>query len=195
MSITVIEEKKALRERIRVLERSLDDGLRQRSDRALTERFLALEQTQECCTVLVYASVPGEPDTRQMTKELLRGGKRVLLPRCLPGGKMEIREYIPGHLERHPYGMWEPNISCPKAEPEEIGLALIPGICYDKRLYRLGRGAGFYDRWLVGFRGCTVGLCREQLLQETLPAEPHDLPVDILITENRVLYRSAAEQP
>ena len=71
--------------------------------------------------------------------------------------------------------------------PEEIDLVLVPGLCYDRQGYRLGFGGGYYDRWLAGFPGLRVGLCREAVLQDRLPVEHHDLPVDLVVTESECL--------
>ena len=59
--------------------------------------------------------------------------------------------------------------------------------CYDEGGRRLGFGGGYYDRWLESFSGTTVGLCRECVLQRSLPVEPHDLGVHVLVTDRRVL--------
>lgn len=65
------------------------------------------------------------------------------------------------------FGIQEPTEQAPLIRPEEIGLALVPALCYDEGGRRLGFGGGYYDRWLESFSGTTVGLCRECVL----PAE------------------------
>ena len=63
----------------------------------------------------------------------------------------------------------------------------MPAVCYDRRGYRLGFGGGYYDRWLAGFSGFRVGLCRGLVLQDRVPTEAHDSRVDLLITEQESL--------
>ena len=138
-------------------------------------------------TVLLYCSMGTEPDTEAVLEELLARGKRVALPRCLPGRSMETRLYVPGlPLLRHRYGMLEPGADHPLVETAQIDLALVPALAYDIRCMRMGRGGGYYDRYLADFPSVTVGLCRDALLQKKIPAEPHDRPVGLVVTETRL---------
>ena len=100
---------------------------------------------------------------------------------------METRLYVPGlPLLRHRYGMLEPGADHPLVEPAQIDLALVPALAYDIRCMRMGRGGGYYDRYLADFPSVTVGLCRDALLQKKIPAEPHDRPVGLVVTETRL---------
>lgn len=173
-------EKTALRGEVARYLGQLTGAKRLESDSALQERFLALPQLDRVERVLLYWSMGSEIDTRPLLEQLLRRGKQVLLPRCLPGSEMECRLYVPGKLVRHRWGMEEPGADCPLLEPE---LALIPALCYDRSGYRLGRGGGFYDRWLERKEVFTVGLCRHDLLQDHLPRESWDRRVELVLTE------------
>ena len=67
-------------------------------------------------------------------------------------------------------------------------VALVPGYSFDGRGYRLGYGGGFYDAFLPGFAGVSVGLCRAcQFCDRPLPRDDHDVPVDVLVTESSVM--------
>ena len=102
----------------------------------------------------------------------------------LPDHRMEVRRYDPDRpLVSVSFGISEPGEDCPLIAREAINLVLVPAVCYDRRGYRLGFGGGYYDRWLAGFSGVTVGLCREAVLQEAVPTEAHDARVDLLLTE------------
>ena len=160
-----------------------------RSDEALFERFLALPQVEEADTIFAFWGIPGkEPDTSRLIGELVRRGKTVGLPRMLPGRRMEVRRYDPDKpLVTVSFGISEPGEDCPLLAREEIGLALAPAVCYDRRGFRLGFGGGYYDRWLEGFSGVTAGLCREAVLQDRVPTQAHDARVDILLTEGESL--------
>ena len=83
------------------------------------------------------------------------------------------------------FGILEPPADAPLLPRADIGLALVPAVCYDRRGFRLGFGGGYYDRWLSGFSGVTVGLCRDCVLQEHVPIEDHDRRVEFLLTESR----------
>ncbi|MCI9670110.1 MAG: 5-formyltetrahydrofolate cyclo-ligase [Lawsonibacter sp.] len=185
MASTIDSEKKALRRRVREQLSALSRSELVRSDDALFEKFLSLPQVEEAQTVFAFWGIPGrEPDTARLIGELIRRGKTVGLPRMLPDHRMEVRRYDPDRpLVSVSFGISEPGEDCPLIAREAINLVLVPAVCYDRRGYRLGFGGGYYDRWLAGFSGVTVGLCREAVLQEAVPTEAHDARVDLLLTE------------
>ena len=111
-------------------------------------------------------------------------------PRMLPGRQMEVRLYEPDRpLVPASFGILEPPADAPLLARPDIDLALVPAVCYDRRGFRLGFGGGYYDRWLSGFSGFTVGLCRDCVLQDRVPTEDHDCRVDLLLTETRRFLR------
>ena len=161
---------------------------RRRSDVVLLQRFLELPWTAEADTLLLFYGVGSEPDTGHLLLELWRQGKRVLLPKCLPGRAMEAR-LVRGEDDLRPgtFGIPEPLDACPTVDKGEIDLILVPALCYDLSCRRLGQGGGYYDRYLADYGGRTMGLCRERLLQKELPVEEHDRAVDLVLTEKRRL--------
>lgn len=196
MPPTTAAEKSALRTQLRGVLKALPPALRQAEDEALFARFLALPQVMEARTILLYHGMGAEPDTARLIATLLSAGKRVCLPRCLPGNEMQARLIQADTvLVRHPYGMLEPGTQCPIAEPSEIDLVLVPGLAFDRSGGRLGQGGGFYDRWLSGYSGISVALCRACALFEKLPRETHDLGVDLVITVEGVYGPSAPQTP
>lgn len=188
-SSTIAEAKKALRTQLRREMAALTPEQLAESDRALFARFLSLPQVREADTLFLFWGIPGrEPETEQLVRELTRQGKRVGLPRMLPGHQMEVRQFDPHiPMKQAAFGIWEPTQEMPLLEKGEIGLALIPAVCYDRRGYRLGFGGGYYDRWLEHFSGRTVGLCRAALLQDRVPIEAHDSRVEVLLTEGETI--------
>ena len=189
MASTIDSEKKELRRRVRSQLAALTREELSQSDGALFARFLALPQVEEAKTIFAFWGIPGkEPDTAQLIRELLRRGKTVGLPRMLPDHRMEVRRYDPVKpLVTVSFGISEPGEDCPLLEREEISLALVPAVCYDRRGYRLGFGGGYYDRWLEPFEGFRAGLCRGAVLQDRVPTERHDAKVDMLLTETESL--------
>ena len=81
------------------------------------------------------------------------------------------------------FGIPEPGAELPCVPPEEIGLALVPGTAFDRSGFRLGRGGGYYDRFLPLVRGSRTGLCYGAFLLTVLPRTALDVPVDSIITE------------
>ena len=184
-TIDVTQAKKDLRKAVRKELNAIPAPALRASDDALFARFLALPQVQEAKTIFAFWGIPGkEPETARMIQTLVSQGKRVGLPRMLPGHLMEIRQYMPDRpMVSVSFGISEPDLTCPILTQDEIDLILVPAVCYDKAGYRLGFGGGYYDRWLEHFNGFRVGMCRNAVLQDKVPTEPHDSRVDLLLTE------------
>lgn len=179
---SITERKAALRAQVRRERAAIPPDLRRAQDRALFKAFLGLSQVREAATILVYWGVGEEGETTELIAALLASGKRVALPRCLPGRAMESRLYRGGRLVPSPFGIPEPGMDCPLLPREELDVILVPALCYDRRGFRLGQGGGYYDRFLPGCGAATVGLCYRELLREELPREEHDVPVGLLLT-------------
>lgn len=178
------EQKRRLRERIEDTMTSLPLEDRLRSDEALRKGFLALPELAASQTILLYYGVGTEVDTRPLLTALAALGKRVLLPRCLPQRQMEARQLCDeAELSSGVFGIPEPTEQCPLVFKEAIDLILVPALCCDREGYRLGKGGGYYDRYLADYSGRTVAFCRKLLLQEALPWEDFDQPVSMVLTE------------
>lgn len=174
--------KQELRTQMRAAAEGLPIQRRKAQDKALFKAFLGLEQVKQAKTILVFWGVGTEPETTGLISALLASGKRVALPRCLPGRGMEARLYRGERVTRNAYGIPEPGEACPPVDKGELDVILVPALCYDKAAYRLGQGGGYYDRYLADYAGFTVGLCYRELLRDALPLEPHDRPVRLLLT-------------
>ena len=184
MPSTITAEKAALRRRARACLEGLSPRQRRESDDALFARFLSLPQVEAADTLLLYHGMGAEPDTARLFPALWARGKRLCLPRCLPGHGMEARLIRPDSvLVPHRYGMLEPGADCPPVERDAIDLVLVPGLAFDSSGGRLGRGGGYYDRFLAHYRGAAVLVCRERLLRQEIPFGIHDYPVPWVVTE------------
>ena len=190
-STTIAEDKAALRRQVRLTLECLSPEAVRRGDDALFAAFSALPQVEAASTLFAFWGIPGrEPDTGRLIRALTARGKRVGLPRMLPGRQREVRLYEPDRpLVPASFGILEPLADAPLLARPDIDLALVPAVCYDRSGFRLGFGGGYYDRWLSGFSGFTVGLCRDCVLQDRVPTEDHDCRVDLLLTETRRFLR------
>ncbi|NJB69361.1 5-formyltetrahydrofolate cyclo-ligase [Desulfobaculum xiamenense] len=145
--------------------------------------------------ILMYLPVKNEVDTTPLLDELWGRSVRLLLPRCRPDqpGVMDVacatcaEEIAPGM-----HGIREPQPEqCPSLATCHPDLILVPGVGFDRRGFRLGFGAGFYDRFLAGecSTGATViGLAYGFQLVDELPADPWDIPMHAIITEDGILW-------
>lgn len=182
------EEKQRLRRTIRQLESQLSPRYLEESGRAIAARLLAMPEYRAAGTVFCFAGVGQEVDTRPILEDVLAAGKVLCLPLCTGPGQMELRRVtgtdrlIPGA-----FGIPEPPADSALVRADEVDFAVLPCVTCDRAGRRLGRGGGYYDRFLARYRGGAVLLCRERLLREEIPVEPHDYPVPWVLTE-RGLY-------
>lgn len=174
-------DKAALRARMRACRAGADPSLSER----IARRVSALKAYESARIVLCYHSAGGEVDTMQLIERMRSDGKTVCLPAIIGKGVMEARRMdclVPG-----PYG-----IPCPEGPvipPEAIDLLLVPGLAFDKSCQRLGRGGGYYDRYLPECRGEKVGLAFDCQVVECLPLSKHDAQLDMLVTESTLYTR------
>ena len=189
MASSTALEKTLLRVNIRKQLTAMPTAEMQQSDAALFQALMALPQVAQAKTISLFWGITGlEPDTSRLIPQLLEMGKRICLPRIISDFGMELREYTPNcPMARTSFGILEPTIDCPLVDKSQVDLVIVPALCYDRKGFRLGYGAGHYDRWLSDYTGHTVGMCREISLQDAVPVEAHDKPVQIVVTESEVL--------
>jgi len=157
------------------------------------ELVRALAEWKNASEVLIYWPIKGEVDVRPLITELWQRNCRVLMPRCRPDafGEMDIACAIcEDELAPGPFTIMEPDAEkCPPLNTCHPDMALIPGVCFDRRGYRLGFGGGYYDRLLASDDmkdTVTIGLGYDFQLVEELPIQPWDMAVDIICTEEEL---------
>ena len=183
--LDIIVAKRCLRQEIKERLKTLTEEECQKADREIGERLFGLEAWREADVVFCYVSTGREVDTSTIIARALEEGKRVGVPLCTAPGVMEVRQ-IEGAESLIPglYGIPEPKRDCPLIDPEEIHLAVVPGLSFTADGFRLGYGGGYYDRYLPRVSGLKLALCREKCLSSQLPTEPHDMPMDGVLTEH-----------
>ena len=128
------------------------------------------------------------PGVLRATREIenaLASGKRLCVPLCVDKGIMELREITSlSQLLPGSYGILEPPADAPLVSVDDVDLSIVPCLTCDHGGRRLGHGGGYYDRFLAAYRSATVMICRERLIREEIPVEPHDMPIPWVITEN-----------
>lgn len=141
----------------------------------------------DVATILVYYPMPDEVNLTSMLGEHL-GARFVATRTPQYGSELTVHE-LGGPLEVHRFGFLQPHASAPSVSPDEIDIALIPGLAFDLWGNRLGHGAGYFDRLLRATRPGMqrVGVVPSALVVDRLPTEPHDVPVDYLATEEGVV--------
>ena len=152
------------------------------------EQFLQLPELAAAATLALYSPILNEVFTEEIFHQARAQGKRVVYPRVQGAGLEFFEVNSAAELRVGNFGILEPQgtQSWPLAM---IDLLLVPGVAFDQSGHRLGYGKGYYDRLLPDRpAGCRlVGLCFEFQLLSTLPAEGHDVRMDLLVTERRTL--------
>lgn len=180
-----------IRSRMKELRRELTKEAVEQKSRRIAVQVSDLPELKKARMVYLYLSYGREIDTLWLAGRLLELGKRVAVPRVLGPGQMEFFE-IHGLADCKPgaYGILEPSETMQKVapEPEEKTVMLLPGLAFDYAGGRMGYGGGYYDRYLERYPEIyKIALAYEFSILEKLPTEEHDIPVDVLVTENRVL--------
>jgi len=143
----------------------------------------------EARVVALYAPIHHEVETARALHAALASAKMVLFPAVCPGGLEFRRISNPAALRRGPFGIPEPDAACPVHSPEEADLIVVPGVAFDLGGRRIGYGKGYYDNALhrLEGKGRLVGFCYDFQLVEEIAGEPHDVKMDLIITERRVI--------
>lgn len=181
-------EKRRLRAELRALRRSLDASALARAARALASAAGGLPALAAARTVAGYVACDGEIDVAALLDDARRRDACVLLPRCRAGGGLElVPAAIDDALVPGRGALLEPpgDAADPASLPAPAVL-LAPAVALDRRGVRLGRGGGDYDRLLPSLRAAgwtIVGVCHAAALVDALPHEPHDVPVDAILTD------------
>ena len=188
---TAALEKQRLREERLAAREALSEQERSVLDDRITQKLLATSEYAEATTVLTYVSVSSEVSTRMFIECALRDGKTVAVPRCLPGHCLEFVAIDSlEQLVAAPFNLLEPSRELPALTEDQMSnaICIVPALLVDTKGYRLGYGAGFYDRFLSTYPGKKICLAYQQnLSQTTLPHTAFDVAVDMVITESDVL--------
>lgn len=182
------EEKQQLRRTVRTLERELSPRYKAESSRAICQHLTAMPAYQSAETVFCFVGTAREIDTTLILEDALRSSKRLAVPLCTGDGIMELRQITAlDQLLPGAYGILEPGPDTPLIPTDEVDFAVLPCVSCNHLGHRLGQGGGFYDRFLTHYRSGMVLLCREKLIRDEIPLEPHDHPIPWVLTE-RGLY-------
>lgn len=174
--------KKELRQEIQRRKRQLtEEELRQLS-LPLMQRLLSHPKIRGAKTVLMYYSLPDEVYTHDAIDQLVEAEKEVLLPVVINDHELEIRQYrSPKDMKEGSFHIMEP-IGDRFCDYPQIDVAVIPGMSFDPRGNRLGRGKGYYDRFLEQIpQAYKIGICFDFQKWSEVPTDPYDVKVDEVI--------------
>jgi 5-formyltetrahydrofolate cyclo-ligase len=161
----------------------------------IKNKFFKMLEVKEALKILVYVSYRNEVNTHGIIKRLLVEGKRVFVPYCIVDVKklkvVQINN-MDSDLQEGAYGILEPREELKKDDfnIKELDIVIVPGVAFSKQGYRIGYGGGYYDRLLenLTLQTITIGLSYNSLVLNNLPIAKYDKAVDIIVTEEDILY-------
>lgn len=182
--------KSSLRAHLLAQRRALSHDCWSASSRAAQLNLLSLDEYVQAECLALYAPAHNETDTGLILAAAFRAGKRVLYP-AVCGHHMVFRQVESvDELRQGAFGILEPCSTGIDHQADEADLIVVPGVGFDLTGHRIGYGKGFYDRFLQ-HPDCTahlVGLCHDfQLLEGAISVDPHDIPMELIVSDKRVI--------
>ncbi|MBD5254834.1 MAG: 5-formyltetrahydrofolate cyclo-ligase [Barnesiella sp.] len=178
-------DKDDIRRRVRARKSLLTDSERINSARNVFEKLEKLAAFAMSNRILIYNSLPDELSTREFIDRWV-GKKEFYLPR-VNGIDLDILPYDRQRMHVGAFRIEEPS-GDDVTDPSVLEMIIVPAVAYDRKGNRVGRGKGYYDRLLNRSNALRVGVAYDFQLFDDINLEPHDIPVDIVITET-TMYR------
>jgi len=182
--------KQQLRQRLREIRNSLEPSWVLEASRAVHQRLVELPEYLSARIVMSYVSVGKEVETHQLLLHMQKEGKTVVIPWCEGRELRLFRWESLDELECGALNILEPRLELRSRQDKHIGpecldLVLVPGLGFDPNGNRLGRGGGYYDRFLktTPRKAFRIGLGFECQIVEAIPMSANDEKVDLVITE------------
>lgn len=184
--------KKTIRQEVLIKRDEIPPDIKSIKDSLIRKRLISLPEFIAAKTILFYASFRSEVETLSMIKESLKTGKRIVLPKVDIERHMlmlyEMKDMTA--LTKGYMGIPEPLAANERAlSIDDIDLVIIPGAAFDPSGNRLGYGAGHYDMLLAERKKKipVIALAYEEQVVDSIPSEKHDVKVDVIITDQRVI--------
>ena len=178
--------KAELRKQVLQEMKAISQEQKQAMDQALTDQFLKHPFYQEAKVIATYLSFPHEFQTQELIEQALKDGKKVLIPKTYPKGRMDFVVYDPQQLVKTSFGLLEPQGDLEVVDASQIDLIHVPGLAFTMEGYRIGYGGGYYDRYLKHFPGHTLSTIYPCQIRDFIP-EDHDIPVQEVLIDERNL--------
>lgn len=178
------QQKQSLRKQIRAQMQLIPDDYFHKAGQEICRRVAESEAYRHAKTIFCFVSHGKEPDTYPLLEKALAEDKILCVPLCKAQGEMDAKViHSLNELQPGSYGIPEPGENAETLLPSQIDLAVIPCLAASRDGKRLGKGGGYYDRFLAAYTGKAVLLCPEKLILDTIPTEPHDIWLPKIFTE------------
>ena len=185
-------DKHNLRRQVRYAIRQMTDQQRLEKSNLACQNLIKTPEFQKAVIVMAYLALPRELDTAQAILYAWQHKKNIAVPKV----SWQQRHMIPVQIHSldtglsvEPSGLRSPISGLP-VPLEDIDLIVTPGMAFDRKGNRLGRGGSYYDKFFAHktVRAVTCGFAFDEQIVDSVPTSEHDIPVDILVTDKEVLY-------
>ncbi len=155
----------------------------------IQQKLISTEEYRQSKVIVLYSSIHNEVETNFVISEALLSGKRVFLPVVSAAGLLFRELPCLQTLRKGRYGIMEPEESDSVIDPQLADIIVLPGIAFDMEGHRIGYGKGYYDKALHELEGSgkLVAFCYDFQLVDEIAGEPHDVRVDMIITESMTI--------
>lgn len=190
----ITDRKNAIRTDMRARLATLTVNQRAEWSTAACARLIRSDAFQHASSVMLYMPMRSEIDVISVALEAFRLGKSVCVPRVEPGRKtmnaVETTSFDDESMDSDALGVRAPK-GGQEIPPDVIDMIVVPGVAFDMRGFRLGRGGGFYDRYLARLprSTATIGVCFDFQFVESIPTEPTDIAVLAVVSDRRAAQR------
>jgi 5-formyltetrahydrofolate cyclo-ligase len=153
----------------------------------INDKLISLDRVKDASCIMAYYSYKNEPDLTEFIHTCLDMGKLIALPYIAGEGELiAVRYEYDCVMKSNIYGIPEP-VLMNESEEEDPDVIIVPGIAFDNKLNRVGFGGGYYDRYLKDTDAYKIGVCFDYQIVDSIDSVPHDVPMDMIVTEKRIL--------
>ncbi len=188
MAASFQKQKAALRKQIRTVLKNIPPAARDDASAQLCARLKKQSFWKNAVSILFFAPLPDEADVWPLLEETVASGKIAALPRFHPADRSYAARRVQNpriEIAIGQFGIREPGPSCFEIPLNQIDLVLVPGVAFDLRGNRLGRGRGFYDCMLAETRGVKCGIAFDEQIADDVPTGTHDRQMNFILTPTR----------
>jgi len=186
----IVKNKQELRILLRRKREELGHSYRFNAENVIYDRLFSSDAYKNADTVLAYYPIGSEFNTLPIIAKALEDSKKIAFPISNREDYTLDFRYVNDMsvLTRGAYSIPEPSKSAEQYVLSDNSICIVPALAFDICGHRLGYGKGFYDRFLSNYNGTSIGLVYGDFLLESLPHEPTDIPVDMIISEREELF-------
>ncbi|HKM38760.1 MAG TPA: 5-formyltetrahydrofolate cyclo-ligase [bacterium] len=184
-----LPDKESLRQHIIKQRDALDLREREWLSLAASKHVLSWPLYRRAKHILLFAGVRSEIQTQFLVQQTIKLGKSVAMPRCVPQTRELLLFEIKAWSDLKPgyYGLLEPDVAAKMIPLSKLDIIIVPGVVFSPQGYRIGYGAGYYDRLLSKAKDIIIsGLAFELQVMSSVPQDDHDVPLHYLITEKGI---------